>query len=97
MKILIIGSKGQIGSFLESFLRSRGFEVIGIDLVKDPKTKERAYEKAERIMYRCMERGLAFKIIEGNVITLRPSLILTQDQCNFIIDTIEEALKEENR
>ena len=33
MKILILGSKGQIGSFLESFLRSRGFEVIGIDLV----------------------------------------------------------------
>ena len=33
LKILILGSKGQIGSFLESFLRSRGFEVIGIDLV----------------------------------------------------------------
>lgn len=33
MKILILGSKGQLGSFLESFLRSRGFEVVGIDLV----------------------------------------------------------------
>ncbi|AXE20990.1 aspartate aminotransferase family protein [Runella rosea] len=74
----------------------KGFH-IGIDLVKDRKTKERAYEEAERIMYRCMERGLAFKIIEGNVITLRPSLILTQDQCDFIIDTIEEALREETK
>jgi len=70
----------------------KGFH-IGIDLVKDPKTKERAYEAAERIMYRCMERGLAFKIIEGNVITLRPFLILTQDQCDFIIETIKEALQ----
>jgi len=33
LKILILGSKGQLGSFLESFLRSRGFEVVGIDLV----------------------------------------------------------------
>jgi len=74
----------------------KGFH-IGIDLVKDRKTKERAYAEAERIMYRCMERGLAFKIIEGNVITLRPSLILTQDQCDFIIDTIEEALREETK
>ena len=48
-------------------------------------------------MYRCMERGLAFKIIEGNVITLRPSLILTQEQCDFIIDTIEDALKAETK
>ena len=70
----------------------RGFH-IGIDLVKDPKTKERAYEAAERIMYRCMERGLAFKTIEGNVITLRPSLILTQDQCDFILETIEAAIR----
>lgn len=72
----------------------RGFH-IGIDLVKDPHTKQRAYEEAERIMYRCMERGLAFKIIEGNVITLRPSLVLSQDQCEFIVNTIEEALKSE--
>lgn len=74
----------------------KGFH-IGIDLVKNPKTKERAYEEAERIMYRCMERGLAFKIIEGNVITLRPSLILTQEQCDFIIETIDDALEKERK
>jgi 4-aminobutyrate aminotransferase len=42
-----------------------------------------------------MKRGLAFKIIEGNVITLRPSLILTQEQCDFVVDTIEDALCKE--
>lgn len=73
----------------------KGFH-IGIDLVTNPQTKERAYEAAERIMYRCMERGLAFKTIEGNVITLRPSLVLNQDQCDFILETLEEAIREES-
>jgi 4-aminobutyrate aminotransferase len=73
----------------------KGFH-IGIDLVTNPKTKERAYEAAERIMYRCMERGLAFKTIEGNVITLRPSLVLSQDQCDFILETLEETIREES-
>ena len=51
---------------------------IGIDLVKDPKTKERAVDEAEIIMFKCLEKGLSFKTIEGNVITLRPALIITQ-------------------
>jgi len=32
MRVLILGNRGQIGSFLESFLISRGVEVLGIDL-----------------------------------------------------------------
>ncbi|MDH5604608.1 MAG: aspartate aminotransferase family protein, partial [Cyclobacteriaceae bacterium] len=52
---------------------------IGIDLVKDRKTKERATEEAEKIMYHCLEAGVAFKIIESNIITLRPSLVITRD------------------
>ena len=38
---------------------------IGIDLVKDRHTKERATREAEAIMYYCMQQGIAFKIIEG--------------------------------
>ncbi|MFZ6012302.1 MAG: (R)-1-hydroxy-2-aminoethylphosphonate ammonia-lyase, partial [Bacteroidota bacterium] len=70
----------------------KGFH-IGIDLVRDPITKERAYVEAEKIMYACMDAGLAFKIIEGNVITLRPSLIISKADCDFIISCLTDAFE----
>ena len=73
-------------------IAGKGFH-IGIDLVKDRETKERAVEEAEKLMYDCFQQGVAFKIIEGNIITLRPSLILTKDDCDFIISTLKVALE----
>jgi len=67
---------------------------IGIDLVKDPETKERAVEEADSIMYKAMERGLAFKTIEGNVITLRPALTITIAEMDQALNIIEEAIEE---
>ncbi|MCL2706495.1 MAG: aminotransferase class III-fold pyridoxal phosphate-dependent enzyme, partial [Spirochaetaceae bacterium] len=67
---------------------------LGIDLVKNRETKERAVEEAEAIMYKCMEKGLAFKIIESNIITLRPSLLITIDEMEWCIKTIEDAIIE---
>jgi 4-aminobutyrate aminotransferase len=64
---------------------------LGIDLVKDPVTKERATLYAEQIMYDCLEQGVAFKVIEGNILTLRPSLIITKDDCDFIVRSLEIA------
>ena len=65
---------------------------IGIDLVKDRRTKEKAIKQAEAIMYYCMEEGVAFKIIEENVITIRPSLTITKDHCDSIILVLKKAL-----
>jgi len=67
---------------------------LGIDLVKDRGTKERAVEEAEIIMYKCMEKGLAFKTIEGNVITLRPALVITREEMNRALDILEGAIGE---
>ena len=67
---------------------------IGIDLVKDPKTKERAVDEAEIIMFKCLEKGLSFKTIEGNVITLRPALVITQQEMDRVLDILEEAITE---
>jgi len=67
---------------------------IGIDLVKDLKTKERAVDEAEILMFKCLEKGLAFKIIEGNVITLRPALIITQAEMDRALGIIEEAIND---
>ena len=70
---------------------------IGIDLVKDRTSKERAVHEAEAVMYKCMEKGLAFKIIESNIITLRPSLLITIDEMEWCVKTIEEAISEVER
>jgi len=64
---------------------------LGIDLVKDPVSKERAILYAEQIMYDCLEQGVAFKVIEGNILTLRPSLVITKDDCDLIVRTLEIA------
>ena len=64
---------------------------LGIDLIKDPVSKERATLYAEQIMYDCLEQGVAFKVIEGNVLTLRPSLVVTKDDCDFIVHSLDTA------
>ena len=67
---------------------------LGIDLVKDQKTKDRAVDEAEIIMYKCMEKGLAFKTIEGNIITLRPALVITKEEMNTALDIIDQTIGE---
>lgn len=67
---------------------------IGIDLVKDPKTKQRAVDEAEIIMFKCLERGLSFKTIDGNVITLRPALVITRNETDRALDILEHAVGE---
>ena len=67
---------------------------IGIDLVKDHETKERAVKEADCIMYKAMEKGLAFKTIEGNIITLRPALTITIEEMDHALNILEEAIGE---
>ncbi len=66
---------------------------IGVDLVRDPVTKERAVAEAERVMYSCLEQGIALKVIEGNILTLRPALCITQNDCDWVIDALGKALE----
>jgi 4-aminobutyrate aminotransferase len=70
---------------------------IGIDLVRDRKTKERAIREAEEIMFRCLEKGLAFKTIEGNLITLRPALVITRQELDWALDVLDEAIGDVER
>ncbi len=67
---------------------------IGIDLVTDRKTRAKAADEAEIIMFRCLEKGLSAKIIEGNILTLRPALVITRAEMDRAIDIIDEAIGE---
>ena len=70
---------------------------IGIDLIQDRATKERAVDEAEIIMFKCLERGLSFKTIDGNVLTLRPALVITQEEMDRALDILEQAIGEVER
>ncbi len=45
-------------------------------------------------MYKAMERGLAFKTIEGNIITLRPALTITREEMDQVVDILDETIGE---
>ena len=73
--------------------------VIGLmgvlELVEDRDTKEKAAGLAEKIMYSCLDKGLSFKVSQGNVLTLMPPLIITKEELSCAVKIIDEALSEE--
>jgi 4-aminobutyrate aminotransferase len=73
-------------------VRGRGL-MIGIELVRDQQTKEKAPEIRERVLYQAFERGLLILGAGDNSLRLSPPLIVTRDQCDFALDTLEECLK----
>ncbi len=66
--------------------------VLGIDLVVNRETKEPAVDAAERVLYRCLDRGLNFKTTMGSVITLTPPLITTVKDIDRAFAILEEAI-----
>jgi len=67
---------------------------LGIELVKDRTTGERAIEEAEAVMYAALSRGLAFKLTMGNILTLTPALTITPEQMDHALDIIDGCLTE---
>jgi len=65
---------------------------LGIELVKDKKTRERAGKEAEAVMYACLSKGLSFKLTMENIITLTPALIITQKEMDHALDIIETCI-----
>ena len=68
--------------------------LMGVELVRDRRTMERATDAAERILYRAMELGLSFKLSMGNVITLTPPLTLTREELEQALHILDQCLGE---
>jgi 4-aminobutyrate aminotransferase len=62
---------------------------LGIELVKDRQTRERASDEAEAVMYAALSKGVSFKLTMGNIITLTPALIITKEEMDQALDIIE--------
>jgi 4-aminobutyrate aminotransferase len=68
--------------------------LLGIELVKDRVTMDRACNEAEAVMYRCLSLGLNFKITMGNILTLTPALTISEEQLQRAFEIISQALRE---
>ncbi|CAA9378611.1 MAG: Ornithine aminotransferase, partial [uncultured Gemmatimonadetes bacterium] len=76
-------------------VRGRGM-MIGVELVRDRGTREPAPELAGRMMVEGLRRGLLLLGggIHGNVLSLSPPFVLTDEQADHALDVIAEILHE---
>ena len=66
--------------------------MIGVELVRDQATKEKAPELRDDLENRAFERGLLVLGAGENSLRLCPPLIVNRDQCDFALDTLEECI-----
>ncbi|MBI3414800.1 MAG: aspartate aminotransferase family protein [Verrucomicrobia bacterium] len=68
--------------------------LMGVELVKDRATMQRASDEAEQVMYRALRKGLNFKLTMGNILTLTPALTITQAEMDRALGILAECLTE---
>jgi 4-aminobutyrate aminotransferase len=102
----LIANAAEVGAYILDRLRDwpkrfrhvgdvRGLGLmIGFELVRDQNTRDRAPELRDRIQDLAFERGLLVLGAGRNTIRLCPPLIITRDQADFAVDTLEATLEE---
>ena len=74
-------------------VRGRGL-MIGLELVRDPGTKEPAAQEAKAIRAALRERGILVGVggVYGNVVRIQPPLSITPEECEQVAAALEEVL-----
>ncbi len=67
--------------------------MIGFELVRNQATRERAPELRDRLVQMAFERGLLVLGAGPNSVRLSPPLVITREQADFAVDTLEECLR----
>ena len=72
--------------------------MIGIELVKDRKTKEPAIDETHRVVEIGMEKGVMFGLTKygrmGNTLKIKPPLVITDDELEKALSVFEECISE---
>jgi 4-aminobutyrate aminotransferase len=72
-------------------VRGKGL-MIGVELVRDRTTKERAIKERDAVVDACFAKGLLVLGAGRNAIRLSPPLVLTREQAATAIRILDEAL-----
>ncbi len=74
-------------------VRGRGL-MVGIELVRDQKTKEPAHELRDAVVARAFLRGLLILGAGESSVRLCPPLVVDLEQADFALDTLESCIAE---
>jgi 4-aminobutyrate aminotransferase len=74
-------------------VRGRGL-MIGIELVRDPKTKERAVEERNALIQAMFRRGVLVLGAGRNAMRLAPPLVFSKSQADSVLEVFDQALVE---
>jgi 4-aminobutyrate aminotransferase len=77
-------------------VRGKGL-MIGIELVRDHRTKERASTERDALVMAAFKRGLLVLAAGQNVVRLSPPLVLTNEQAGIAVNILDESLAEIRR
>ena len=68
--------------------------MLGVELVRDRKTKEPAKTEAAEVLELARERGLLLGKggLFGNTLRIKPPMCITKDDADFMIDCLDEVL-----
>ena len=69
--------------------------MLGVELVRDRKTKEPANTETADVMELCKERGLLIGKggLFGNTLRIKPPMCLTNDDADFLVDCLDEVIE----
>jgi 4-aminobutyrate aminotransferase-like enzyme len=71
---------------------------IGVELVKDRDIKERATQETLQVLQKCTERGVMFglsgKAGYGNVVKIKPPLVISDQLMDESLDVLDKSLTE---
>ena len=66
--------------------------MIGVEIVKDQKSKATAHDERDRIVEAAFERGILFLGAGENSIRIAPPLIVTKEQADVALDVLDECI-----
>ena len=74
-------------------IRQAGLHV-GVELVQDPETKEPLIDQCKAVRKEAIELGVIFGLAgpRPNVLKIKPPLVVTQDECDEIMDKLRVAM-----
>jgi 4-aminobutyrate aminotransferase len=68
--------------------------MVGVELVRDRRTKERAIEERDAVVTAAFTRGLLVLGAGKNAVRFSPPLVLTREQADTAVRIFDEALTE---
>jgi 4-aminobutyrate aminotransferase-like enzyme len=65
---------------------------VGVEIVKDKRSKARGEDQAKQIMDYCFRHGLLVIIAGRNTIRVIPPLVITEEEMSEGLDILEEGI-----